>query len=386
MPPGSRIWLFVALSLLIVLVGFVGTNWQHTTNAQELVVSAESIAASTFDPSRVEGHAKCVDCHTQEIKAWQLSKHATRAFDLLRTAPTSVEYAEKLGIRSSDIARGSLCTTCHATQQRDEAGRLHILSSVSCESCHNGSGGQDGWLNAHAAYGPRGTRRAEESPDHYARRTAVCDTAGQFRSVNAYELVKRCFECHVVGNEALAEAGHDHGEGFEFVTKALGEVRHNFFLDPQTNAEVATLWTDSLHHGAGRNAMGRKRMLFVLGQLVDLEISLRNLATATDENDFSDLMIERVEDAWGLLAEDLLDELDELEIPEVKEATEAVAPVLEKLDDDGFDPEDNKLYLDAAESVGKAAKRFAKRNGNELGELDDLDLIPEGPFDGVAQP
>ncbi|MDA1053267.1 MAG: cytochrome c family protein [Planctomycetota bacterium] len=386
MSPILRNAILVASVFCCGLGGLAVTRWQQPSLAQELVAPAETVSASVVDPSRIEGHAKCVDCHAREIKAWQASKHATRAFDLLRTAPTSLEYAKKLGIRPEDIARNSLCTTCHATQQRDEVGRLHILSGVSCEACHNASGGEDGWLNAHAVYGPRGTRREGESAEHYAQRTDACEKAAQFRSANAYQLVKRCFDCHVVSNEALAEAGHDHGDGFEFVKKALGEVRHNFFLDRQTNAEVATLWTDALHHAAGRNAAGRKRVLFVLAQLIDLETSLRSLATATDENDFSALMVERIEDAWGLLAEDLLEELTETEIPEVAQATEAVKPVLDKLDDDGFAPEDKKLYLDAALKVSQAAKKFAARSGNKLEELDDLDLVPKGPFDGVFHP
>ncbi len=369
--------------LVLVATSGVGIN---AASAQESVTTPEAISANVVDASRIEGHAKCIDCHAQEVKAWQASKHATRAFDLLRTAPTSIEYAEKLGIRTKDIARNSLCTTCHATQQRDEVGRLKVISGVSCEACHNASGGEDGWLNLHAAYGPRGTRREDESPAHFAQRTAACDTAGQFRSSNAYYLVKRCFDCHVVSNEALAEAGHDHGDGFAFLSKSLGEVRHNFFLDRHTNAEVATLWTDPLHSGTGRNAAGRKRVLFVLAQLIDLETSLTSLATATDENDFSDLMIERIEDSWGLLAEDLLEELEDTKSPEVEEATEAAEPVLEKLDDDGFDPDDAKLYLNAAAAVRKAALSFSKRNGNQLGEIDDLDLLPEGPFEGVFQP
>ncbi len=372
----------VAAVFSIALCGLIAGRLQHRAAAQEVVVPVETVSASVVDPRRVEGHAKCVDCHMQEIKAWQASKHATRAFDLLRTAPTSIEYAEKLGIRPADIARGSLCTTCHATQQRDEAGRLHILTGVSCEACHNASGGDDGWLNAHASYGPRGTKREEESADHYAERAATCKKAGQFRSEDVYQLVRRCFECHVISNEALAEAGHDHGDSFALVTKALGEVRHNFFLDRHTNAETATLWTDSLHHEAGRNAAGRKRVLFILGQLVDLETSLESLATATDENDFFDLMVERIEDAWGLLAEDVLEELKETEIPEVQEAVQAI----EKLDDDGFDLQDNQKYRDAAAIVRRAAKRFAARNGNELEEIDALELVPEGPFDGVFQP
>ncbi len=386
MSPSLRRAVCVAAVCSIALGGLIASRSQPRATAQETVAPVETVSALVVDSRRIEGHVKCVDCHLQEIKAWQVSKHATRAFDLLRTAPTSLEYAEKLGIRPADIARNSLCTTCHATQQRDESGRLHVLAGVSCEACHNASGGGDGWLNAHASYGPRGTRREEESADHYAQRTAKCKKAGQFRSENAYQLVRRCYECHVVSNEALAEAGHDHGDGFEFVIKALGEVRHNFFLDRQTNAEVATLWTDSLHHEAGRTAMGRKRVMFVLGQLIDLEMSLQSLATATDENDFSDLMIERIEDAWGLLAEDLLEELNETEIPEVTKATQAVEPVLTKLDDDGFAPEDRQLYLDAAAKVSQAAKQFAARSGNELEEIDALDLIPEGPFDGVFQP
>ncbi|MBC8351444.1 MAG: cytochrome c family protein [Planctomycetes bacterium] len=386
MSSASRTSVLARSAALLVLTGICVGGWQQWARAQDIATPAETVPAAIVDPSRIEGHAKCVDCHAQEIKAWQASKHATRAFDLLRTAPTSLEYAKKLGIRPTDIARNSLCTTCHATQQRDEVGRLRILGGVSCEACHNASGGDDGWLNAHAVYGPRGTRREAESAEHYAQRTATCETAGQFRSANAYQLVKRCFDCHVVRNEALAEAGHDHGDGFEFVTKALGEVRHNFFLDRHGNAEVATLWTDPLHHEAGRNAAGRKRVLFVLGQLIDLETSLRSLATATDESDFSDLMVERIEDAWGLLAEDLLEELEETKIAEVTEATEAVETVVEKLDDDGFDPNDQKLYLEAAATVGKAARQFAARNGNQLEEVDDLDLIPEGPFEGAYQP
>ncbi len=369
----------------IVLVAFANLS-NDSAFTQEPVTTPEAVSTKVVDASRIEGHIKCIDCHAQEVRAWQASKHATRAFDLLRTAPTSVEYAEKLGIRTKDIARNSLCTTCHATQQRTDVGRLKVISGVSCEACHNASGGDDGWLNLHAAYGPRGTRREEETPSHFAQRMAACDTAGQFRSSNAYHLVKRCYDCHVVSNEALAEAGHDHGDGFDFLSKSLGEVRHNFFLDRHTNAEVATLWTDSLHNDGGRNAAGRKRVLFVLAQLIDLETSLSSLATATDENDFSDLMFERIEDAWGLLAEDLLEELEDTEIPEVAKATEAVEPVLEKLDDDGFSIEDAKLYRDTAIAVRKAALQFAERDGNELKEIDDLDLLPEGPFEGVFQP
>lgn len=374
--------LFVfALSGAAVL-GFLCGPQTDASDLTEPVANGE-----TPDPNRIEGHAKCVDCHKTEVRALLASKHATRAFDLLRTAPTAKDYAEKLGIAPQDIARNSLCVNCHATPRRDEAsGRLTVLPSVSCEACHNPAGGASGWLNAHAVYGPTGTRREQESAAHYRQRAARCRDAGQLRSTDLYALAKRCFACHVVGDEKLAEAGHDHGNGFELAAKTSGEVRHNFLLDPRVNAEAPTLWTDPLHHGAGRNAAGRKRVMFVVGQLVDLETSLRSLATATAEGDFSDLLVGRIEDAYELLSEDLLDEAKNTDLPEVKQAVAAVEPVWKKLDDDGFSPDDRQLYRDAAERVAQAAREFAQRDGNNLVEIDELRLLPEGPFEGLFQP
>lgn len=382
-----RVLPFVAsLSVLLVIVALIGSRSGHVVCAQDSGGEPEIVRPTSLDPTRVEGHDKCIDCHKPAVRAWLASKHATRAFDLLRTSPTSREYAEKLGIRPADIARKSLCIHCHATPRVDQAGRVTVFGGVSCESCHNASGGANGWLNRHAVYGPRGTRRAQESDSHYEARVAACKSAGQLRSDNLYQLAKRCFECHVIGDEKLAEAGHKHGDRFELVTRMLGEVRHNLFLNPTKNAETATLWTDSLHNPTGRASSGRRRVAFVVGQLVDLETSLRSLARATEENDLTDLLMDRIEDAFGLLAEDLLEEVEETELPEIEQAVEAVAPIFEKLDDDGFSPDEKKLYLDAALQVSEAAQAFAARDGNGLAEIDDLDLLPEGPFEGVYQP
>jgi hypothetical protein len=377
----------IGLVVTLATTGVICVDWQTQESAQadDVPQPAATERHAIANRARIEGHEKCIDCHIQEVQAWFASKHATSAFDLLRTSPTSRQYAEGLGVRPSDIARKSLCITCHATPRHNQAGEATVISGVSCEACHNAAGGENGWLNMHAVYGPRGTRRGDESAEHLARRQASCRKAGQIRSANTYELVKRCFSCHVVSNEALAEVGHDHGDRFELVEKMLGEVRHNFFLDRTKNAEVATLWTDSLHREAGRTAAGRKRVLFIVGQLVDIETSLRSLATATEENDLSDLMIERVEDAFDLLGEDLLEELQETELPDIENVVKLIEVLLEKIDDDGFDTNDRKLYLEAAEKVAKFAQAFATRDGSKLTEVDELDLIPEGPFEDVYQ-
>ena len=378
--------LVAPLLLFLLLAAGLAARQDMRVAADDTNGRVEIVHAAAVDPARIEGHQKCVDCHASELKAWFASKHATRAFDLLRTAPTSRQYAQRLGIRPEDIARKSLCVNCHATPQIDHGGRSRVISGVSCEACHNGSGGEDGWLNPHAVYGPPGTRRNQETDRHYAQRRETCRQAGQLGSSELYDLAKRCFACHVVGDEALADAGHDHGDGFELVEKMLGEVRHNFFLDPADNAEVATLWTDSQRQGPGRTAAGRKRVMLVVGQLVDLETSLINLTGASEENDLSDLMIERIEDAFAFLAEDLLEELEDTELPEIEEVVDVVEPVLERLDDDGYDPRDRQLYLDAAAEVARVARGFAQRDGNNLQEIDELDLLPEGPFEGVFEP
>jgi hypothetical protein len=343
--------------------------------------------AATIDANRIEGHEKCVDCHKAELRAWSASKHATRAFDLL-LADSALGYAKGLGIAPENIARKSLCADCHATPQQDAAsGRSTVLPSVSCEACHNPSGGEDGWLNAHTVYGPPGTKREQETSQHYEERIARCRQAGQLRTSDLYLLAKRCFACHVVSDEKLALAGHTHPKGdFELVKKSLGEVRHNLFLDPSKNAEAPTLWTSGLRHGPGRTAKGRLRVMFVVGQLVDLETSLRSLSAAAQDGDFSGMMEKRASKAFLVLSEDLLEEVKKTKLPEVAQLVQEVKPTMEKLDSDGFSTDDRRLYAEAAAKVAQAANNFARRDGGDLGELDELDLIPTGPFEDVFQP
>ncbi|MBI1902579.1 MAG: hypothetical protein HYS13_15870 [Planctomycetia bacterium] len=379
-----RSWVLLAAAVLVIRAGAQQPARQAAAPRQ----ADTARQTGEIDPTRIEGHEKCVDCHKTELRAWSASKHSTRAFDLLRAAPTALEYATKLGITPENIARKSLCVECHATPQHDAAsGRVTVLPGVSCETCHNPSGGTDGWLNAHAVYGPPGTKREEESPAHYEERMARCREAGQLRTSDLYLLAKRCFSCHVVDDEKLAQAGHEHPKGdFELVEKSLGEVRHNFFIDPAKNAQASTLWIDPLRHSPGRSAAGRMRAMFVVGKLVDLETSLRSLATATKDDDFSSKMEKRISKAFAVLSEDLLAELKRTKLGELEQLVKDIQPTLEKLGADGFSTDDRRLYLEAAGKVARAATQFADRDGSELGELDELDLIPKGPFDGVFQP
>ena len=358
--------------------------------------------------SRIVGETQCMDCHRAEFRRWKSSKHATRAYDLLRTSASSRRYAEALDIEFSEVtAPSSLCVECHGTRQTLATGETRVLSSITCESCHNASGGERGWLNAHAVYGKQGSSRAAETKEHYQARREKCGKAGQLRSEDLYQLAKTCFSCHVVGNEALVnDGGHPQAtQNFDLAGKSLGEVRHNFHLDQKVNAEVATLWLDPLWNGKERNGAGRKRLMFVVGAMVDLEVSLRHLTETKDEDgDFYENMSDRVVSAYELLQEDILevveeeeeeedeedeeeeeeekeeeDENDEEGLPLLTDLLEALEEIYEKLDEEELVLEDDRQScIDAANAVSRAAIAFvAKHNGNRLTALDE----PEVPDD-----
>lgn len=394
----------------------VDSGGQDVAQQTELNQQARQLKARTtwHDPHKIAGHEKCVDCHKQEIRAWQNSKHSARAFDLLRTSESALKYAEKLGIKPREIATSAACINCHATPMTDAWGHVSVFPGVSCEACHGASDGEEGWLNAHSVYGGSSTIRQSETPDHFAYRQERCEQAGQLRSSNLYGLTKRCFDCHVVGDEMLAEAGHTQGDDFEMVGKALGEIRHNFSLNKNANSEVASLWLSpsnaNLEGSQQRTVQGRLRVLFLLGQIVDLEVSLRNLARATEENDFSDSAIGRIENAFELLAEDIGEDMVEMweelqeeqeeesgpgelgaadpseALAEIAEIVAIALPIWEALDNDGFDPSSAVEYVRAAEAIGDVARRFSRRDGSSLGLMDELELLPEDYFDGAFSP
>ncbi|MEE3372514.1 MAG: cytochrome c family protein [Planctomycetota bacterium] len=354
------------------------------SQSQQIAVSTDpqQEAAGEVDAaSRIVGATQCLDCHRSEYLRWKRSKHATRAFDLLRSTASARRYAEALDIEFSEIAAStSLCVKCHATRQIRDDGVARVLPSVSCESCHGPSGGVDGWLNAHSVYGEEGGTRLDETKEHYLERTAKCGKAGQLRSEHIYALAKNCYSCHVVANEALVnEAEHPVAtQNFDFSIKSLGDVRHNYHLDQQVNAEIATLWLDPLWHGEGRTAAGRKRLMFVVGAMVDLEMSLRTLASATDEEgDFFEAMSERVVDAYELIQEDILEEVEDL--PLLEKLLETAEAIYTKLDDEEFALDDDRqACVDVANAVSAIAREFAvKRNGNQLDALEE----PEVPED-----
>ncbi len=138
---------------------------------------------------------------------------------------------------------------------------------MSCESCH---GAAADWLALHNDYGGPTVTRKNESPAHRQQRIEASISAGMRNPANLYLVAQSCLQCHTVPNEALVNVGtHQAGSpDFELVAWSQGMLRHNFLrTGGQSNAT---------------NDRERLRVMYVVGQIADLEFSTRATARATE--------------------------------------------------------------------------------------------------------
>lgn len=322
-------------------------------------LALEAAAQQTVPPEKVRGRETCRVCHVSEQAAWEASSHNTKAWSLL-TAPKAAEFAKALGV--TNVTGDSVCTQCHGTRQLKD-GKLTVAPGNSCESCHGGAGGENGWLAKHFDFGTgrklvRGITiaellqdRAKETADHRAMREKACRAAGMNRSADAFQIASNCLQCHLVPNEKLVEAGHPMSTRFEFVEWAQGEVRHNFLFDPKKNAEAPTGWSDRQPAG---DVASRKRLMYVAGQLADLAVSLRIRATVTSvkRKTLGDEANDRIEDIHKDLAK--------LKLSQLAPLLASLEPLLGGLKE--VDAGDQQKYGAAAAAVETAANAFVAAN------------------------
>jgi hypothetical protein len=191
------------------------------------------------------------------------------------------KIADRMGVKR--IKTESLCLNCHFTLQVKE-NRAEPIAGISCESCH--SPAQD-WIKVHSGYS--GKTAKTESKAEAAQRWKRADEKGMIRPKTLYRLAKNCYGCHVVPHEELVnKGGHKAGSAFELVSWSQGEVRHN-------------TW-----HSKGKDNVAadtaRRRMLFLVGLGVELEMALRGVGKATVRKPYAFLMARRVDRARKQLA------------------------------------------------------------------------------------
>lgn len=238
-----------------------------------------------LDPKQVLGHESCEKCHASEVATWKKTPHST-TFLTLHQKKEAAEIAKNLGLAS--IKRGQVCIECHYTPQASEGAAAKAISGVSCESCH---GAAQKWVKLHNDYGSPTATKAQESEAHKAQRISGSIAAGMRNPHNLYLVAQSCFRCHTVPNEKLVNVGkHKTGtENFELVAWSQGIVRHNFL---ESNGKVNRPLSDE-----------QLRVMYVVGQIADLEFSLRATAQATEKASYGITSAQRTDRAAKRLIE-----------------------------------------------------------------------------------
>lgn len=354
-----------------------------TAQGDEKDTSESTLTPRAVDPHAVDrsdfvGARACIDCHRSEYVAMLKTQHYSNTKKDRFDSPVAEAHKKIAG-------NFDKCYTCHSIPREQRFGRKLIETGTSCESCHGASGGEHGWLNRHAVYGPNLTRLEQESPQHYADRIAYCDDAGMIRPGRPYEVAKNCFSCHIIGDPALVGEDVKHPvsfDSFSLIPYMLGEVRHNFHVDQRHNADTPTL--ESLRHG--QSLQERKRIYFIIEQFAKMEVALNYIVQLPDdealEEDSADELLGIFEDSASELEDfmEVLLEPEDEDIPALSE--ESVASLQAAIDIfEAFDDLDEATRADAASSakqVAAAAAQFlAEHDGSKLNALDEEFLLDE---------
>jgi Cytochrome c554 and c-prime len=369
---------------LVIVSGLTFAALRGSASPATVVSTASFLAANAnpvkTDPANVVGPQDCVKCHKAEHARWMKTVHYTNHKRL--AGPNAAKYGAALGIAAADIPKSSLCINCHATAQSKAGGPPTAIAGigVSCESCHGGAGGKNGWLKPHGDYG-KGKTRQTETAAHRTMRLAASRKAGKVGPRELYGVAKKCFSCHIVDNEKLVNAGHKAGSlAFEFASWSNGEVRHNFQVNQNVNEPVSSLWLHPVGKQAKRNADNRRHKMYILGLMVDLETSLRNRGNATGPG-YAAQMAARIGPMLGKFTQINA-------VADTKE-TKAVGAVIQEILPKVFVVKagQKKTFDAAADKVAQAAKDFLKNHdGSKLGGLATMKMVPKAHFSKDFKP
>ena len=313
--------------------------------------AATGSAWATMDVAKVQGPLSCGECHKSEVEAWKATHHFETLNTMHRT-PKAKEIATNLGIRR--IKNEAICLECHYTSSLNEA-KSEVIAGISCESCH---GAARDWIKVHSDFGGSGAKKDTETPAHRTERIAASIAAGQIRPTDTYSVAANCFSCHTVPQEDVVNAGHSPGSDFDLLSWSQGEVRHNFTADLKKNAEAKP---------------EHKRMLFILGRILDADYSLRAAAKATKDGPFATAMAQRVTTAIANLQQ----VQQALSRPELQAIIDAAAAAEVKINN-------GPALAAAAEKISSLARGFsAAHDGSSFAAVDALLPAPD-KFRGTA--
>ncbi len=239
--------------------------WSLSSLAVLLLSPVLLRASDPPDMEKIIGPEGCGECHQEEFKVWTNSAHQT-GFKKMHRLPEAKSIAKKLGLKR--IKSSQSCISCHYTPEVHK-GKIRARQGVSCESCHGE--GKD-WLDIHQDFGGSSTQESETS-EHRSERLQKSHDSGMRSPSSLYDLASSCYPCHSIANEELVDqGGHPPGVGFELLSWSQGGMLHNFKKSGERLENRPATRT-------------RKRTLFILGKLLDLEHDLRAIARATQDGE-----------------------------------------------------------------------------------------------------
>jgi hypothetical protein len=246
----------------------------------------------------VKGAKLCEECHEEEFKIWEKTKHFTSFRNVHREPKDSAKPSPKKILKAvggqKRMKRNKTCYLCHYTLEKKnaEAKKPSIKSGTSCESCH---GASSDWLPMHDNYGGKDVKREQEAPSHKEKRFADSKNAGLIWPNMKYEIAENCMTCHGLANPDLKAddlakmlgAGHPINPNFEIVQYSQGSVRHRHYPpDMKTNAEMSAK---------------EQAELYVIGQAAAL-VSARSVISKSEEAKYKEAQGKRVEIAKSALS------------------------------------------------------------------------------------
>jgi hypothetical protein len=255
----------------------VARVWLGRIAMMALLAGVGLSVARAADPDLILGPNACAECHKKEAAIWQKTHHFTTFRDLPNNKDADT-IASKMGVKR--LKSESLCLNCHFTVQAPDK----VIAGISCESCHAGS---KNWIKVHSEFS--GKKEGQETKAEIAARWEKSEAAGMIRPNNYYALAKNCLTCHVVPNEDLInKGGHAAGSNFELVSWSQGEVRHNVWYNKGASNPEAS--------------QANKRMLFIVGRIVELEAALIGTSKATTKDNYALKMATRADAARKAVA------------------------------------------------------------------------------------
>jgi hypothetical protein len=299
-------------------------------------------APAPLPADKVAGPETCVECHLDQIQVWKPTAH-NRTFRELPKKPATEDMLIKLGLEK--FKGEKQCQDCHFTGRIIDD-QYQTAAGISCESCH---GAAQDWAKTHGDYGP-GKTAETESAEHRAARLAQADAVGLIGPRQLHAMGTKCYECHILTAEKIVNVGgHPAGSpGFNLLTWSQGEVRHSVpRTGDKTNPEAP---------------LPRRRLLFVLGCILETEFCFRAVAEATGRVPFGVTQARRAD-----AARQMLEKIHAAApMPELAEIVAVARGVALRLNN-------REALLAAADRLRALGRAFAERvKGEQLAGVDPL--------------